>query len=89
METNTSEITEAEKLVELNNPDTLDLVVPAEPRPKRIRRITEPSIRPHKHGKLTYYTYCQGHGPEIYLGSATNILRAVQSYKIASGKKRA
>ena len=45
---------------------------------KRITRVTEPHLRPHKvKGKL-YYHYCRGTDPEIYLGSADSILKAVK-----------
>lgn len=45
---------------------------------RRIRRVADPHIRPHKVKGRVYYTYCRGTDPEIYLGSADTILRAVK-----------
>lgn len=43
----------------------------------RLIRIADPYIRAHKKDGRNYYYYCRGIDPEIYLGTADSILRAV------------
>lgn len=45
---------------------------------KRIRRIAEPHLQAHRVRGRLYYTYRRGIDPEIYLGSADAILKAVK-----------
>lgn len=53
---------------------------------KKIRRIAEPHINRRRVKGRYYYYYCRGTDQEIYLGTADNILRAVQTTKLATPK---
>lgn len=45
--------------------------------PTRITRWAEPRLKTRKVKGNIYYYYCRGIDPEIYLGTADSILRAV------------
>lgn len=73
------------KLVE-NTPDTsFEVAINrdefAELTNRKLRRMAEPHLRPHKVKGRVYYTYVRGTDKEIYLGDANAILRAVRAFK--------
>ena len=78
-----------EKLVDVKPPTTPDLTIPKIPRlTKKIRRVAEPHIRGHKVKGRNYYYYVRGTDPEIYLGDADTILRAVRESKYTTAGNR-
>ena len=84
-----AKITADEKLVDVSPPATPDIPIPKLPRlTKKIRRVAEPHIRGHKVKGRNYYYYVRGTDPEIYLGDADTILRAVRESKYTTAGNR-
>lgn len=72
-------MTTTEKLVE--KPSRVTYKSTGTRRRSTKKHVAEPHIRPHTIKGRTYYTYCHGAGPEIYLGTADAILKAVKGGK--------
>ena len=81
--------TDDEKLVDVIPPATPDLTIPKIPRPRKVRRITEPHLRKvvKVRGGRPYYHYVRGAGPEEYLGDADYILKAVRYFRMVDGSR--
>jgi len=79
------EIITDEKLVHLGDPLSLD-EMPLKPAglTKKIHRVADPYIKAHKVKGKTYYCFRRGIEPEIYLGTAEAIYKAVMAAKLAS-----